>query len=118
MVYRGCLPLRSGDPTGRGQVKVELVTAASILLAVHCLVFWLGIWVAAKCGIEREAQIAVGFSGSQKTLMIGLSTAINLGFSIIPIVLFHAMQLIVDTVFADKLRPEPSIEQTNEPSAE
>ena len=55
--------------------------------------------------------MAVGFASSQKTLMIGLSTAISLGFSIIPIIFYHALQLIVDTVLAERLRataPEPT----------
>lgn len=84
----------------------ELVIATAILLAIHTLIFWLGIWLACRIGLPRDEQIAIGFSGSQKTLMIGLSTAINLGFSIIPIVLYHALQLLVDTVFAERLRAQ------------
>lgn len=82
----------------------NLLFAAVVLLGVHTIVFWTGIWLAKLIGVSRQAQIAVGFSGSQKTLMIGLSTAINLGISIIPIVMYHALQLIVDSIFAERLR--------------
>ena len=86
----------------------ELLIAASVLLTVHVFVFWFGIWISGRIGyrlgIIREDQIAIGFSGSQKTLMIGLATSVDLGVSIIPIVLYHAMQLIVDSIFAEHIR--------------
>ncbi len=59
-------------------------------------------------GVPRDQQIAVGFSGSQKTLMVGLSAAISMGLNIIPIVAYHAMQLLVDTVIADQLKKRNS----------
>ena len=86
----------------------ELLTTAIILISVHVTVFWLGIFIAKIIGLPRPKQIAVGFSGSQKTLMIGLSTAVNLGFNIIPIVMYHSLQLIVDAVFAERLKGEES----------
>jgi len=67
-------------------------------------VFWLGIKIAGLLKLPRPDQIAVGFAGSQKTLVIGLSTAISLGYSMIPILMYHSMQLIVDTLFADWIR--------------
>ncbi len=84
----------------------NLLIAAVILLGVHVTVFWFGIFAANRLGRTRDEQIAVGFSGSQKTLMIGLSTAVNLGMNIIPIVMYHALQLIVDSIFAEKIRDE------------
>ena len=59
-------------------------------------------------GMPRDQQFAVGFSGSQKTLMVGLSAAISMGLNIIPIVAYHAMQLLVDTVIADQLKKRNS----------
>ena len=81
-----------------------ILFAVALLALVHMAVFWSGIWLAGVIRLPRDEQIAVGFAGSQKTLMIGLSVAINLGMSIIPIVAYHAIQLIVDTVFADRIR--------------
>ena len=46
--------------------------------------------------------IAVAFSGSQKTLMVGAYIALAVGpLAILPMVAYHAAQLIVDTLVAD-----------------
>ena len=108
MVFLGAVKMGlrfSGEPQS-GMIVWNLVTMAVILASVHIFVFWFGIWFSGQIGIPREEQIAVGFSGSQKTLMIGLTTAINLGMSIVPIVVYHAMQLIVDAIFAERIRDE------------
>lgn len=78
---------------------------------VHVVVLGSGMGIAKIIGAPREQWIAVGFSGSQKTLMIGLTVSVSLGVSIIPIVLYHAIQLIIDTLIADRLgahRPKPT----------
>jgi len=108
MVFFGAVKmgLRFASDDAINMSAAQLLIAALILVSVHITVFWFGIWTARQLGIAREQQIAVGFSGSQKTLMIGLSTAVNLGVSIIPIVLYHALQLIVDAMFAEWLRKE------------
>ena len=82
----------------------NILVALAVLTSVHSFVFWLGIWIAGLLKLPRPDQIAVGFGSSQKTLVIGLSTAISLGYSMIPILMYHAMQLIVDTFFADRIR--------------
>lgn len=105
MVFMGAISmgLRFGEQS-RTISLVMVAVVAVLVLVVHCLVFWGGIGIARLIGLAREQQIAVGFSGSQKTLMIGLTVAITLHMSIIPIVLYHAIQLIVDTVFAERMR--------------
>lgn len=108
MVFFGAVKmgLRFASDDAVNMSAAQLLIAALILVSVHITVFWFGILTARKLGIARDQQIAVGFSGSQKTLMIGLSTAVNLGVSIIPIVLYHALQLIVDAMFAEWFRKE------------
>ena len=108
MVFLGAVKmgLRFDAQTDASMSIVNLVIAAVILVGVHAFVFWLGIFVANLLGTTRDEQIAVGFSGSQKTLMIGLSTAVDLGMNIIPIVMYHAFQLITDTIFAERIREE------------
>jgi sodium/bile acid cotransporter 7 len=71
---------------------------------VHIVVFWLGIAIGEWIKLSREDALAVGFAGSQKTLMIGLLICLELEVLVIPIVLYHASQLIVDTLFADHLK--------------
>lgn len=108
MVFLGAIKmgLRLNDQSDASVDLTNLVVAACVLLGVHTLIFWFGIYAARKMGAERGAQIAVGFSGSQKTLMIGLSTAVDLGMSMIPIVMYHALQLIADSIFAERIRDQ------------
>lgn len=82
----------------------QIVWMILVILFIHLSVCFSGMRLAKWFGLPKPAQIAVGFSGSQKTLMVGLSTAINMGVSIIPLVAYHALQLIADTVIADKIR--------------
>lgn len=77
---------------------------AVAVVGLHLFVLVLGFALARAIGIPRKEQIAVAFSGSQKTLMVGLSTAISLGLNIIPLVTYHALQLVVDAMIADRLR--------------
>lgn len=71
--------------------------------AVHLSMFWLGWRLSGWTGVGREDQIAVAFSGSQKTLMVGLKVCLDLQVSILPMVAFHVAQLLVDTVIADRM---------------
>jgi sodium/bile acid cotransporter 7 len=77
-----------------------------VALTLHLAVFWLGVRSAAWCGFGRPQTIAIGMSGSQKTLMVGLDIAINYfgGFAVLPMVAYHFLQLTADTVIADRLR--------------
>jgi sodium/bile acid cotransporter 7 len=74
-------------------VFVHLVS----LIAGHLAGRWLG--------LSRDDRVAVGFAGSQKTLMLGLTLAINYfpQAPILPVVAYHVCQLLVDTVVADWL---------------
>lgn len=71
-------------------------------VAIHLLAFWIGIFTAKQTGSGRDGQIAVGFSGSQKTLMVGLQIAIDCGVSVLPMLVYHLSQLITDTIIADR----------------
>jgi sodium/bile acid cotransporter 7 len=71
---------------------------------IHLAMFWGGIAIARGLRLARPVWIAVGFAASQKTLMVGLSVAISLEVSIVPIILYHSIQLIIDTLIADYLR--------------
>ena len=83
---------------------ISFVWMAVTVLSIHLSVLVLGIALARGMGLSRSEQIAVGISGSQKTLMVGLSTAISLGLNILPLVTYHALQLIVDALVADRWR--------------
>ena len=95
--------LRLGDQSNKVAAP-DLVAMIVAVLVVHLVIFWLGVQLAKLCGFSRENQIAVGFSGSQKTLMVGLMMAIALKASILPMVAYHCLQLFVDTLIADAYR--------------
>ena len=105
MVFLGSIkvgPEMVGENAGHGIALIGI--ALAVVLFVHIVVFWLGIAIGRWLKISREDALAVGFAGSQKTLMIGLLICLDLGVLVIPIVLYHASQLIVDTLFADYLK--------------
>ncbi|MEO1497250.1 MAG: bile acid:sodium symporter [Planctomycetota bacterium] len=82
-----------------------LLLAAVVLM--HTLLF-VGAWVAARSGrTERPESLAAAVGGSQKTLAVGLDLAIGLtatmapaaaALAILPIVVYHAAQLLLDAV--------------------
>jgi len=59
--------------------------------------------------IAEEDRRACVFAGSQKTLPIGIlvSQATGLPFSLLPILMYHASQLFIDTWVADRLKLRP-----------
>jgi len=84
----------------------QYVAMIVAVLSVHLTMLATGHLLAWLLGIPRADRIAVGFSGSQKTLVVGLSIAIDEfgGLALLPMVAYHVCQLLVDTVIADRLR--------------
>ncbi len=80
-------------------VAVGLVASA---IAVHVAALYLGIAVARGTKLPRASQIAIGIAGSQKTLMVGLQIAIDCGVSVVPMIIYHLSQLVIDTVVAER----------------
>jgi sodium/bile acid cotransporter 7 len=99
----------------------EVVSIASMALlfagvaGVHVFLLGLGFGLSRVLRIPRPEAIAVAFSGSQKTLMVGVYLSLAVGpLAIIPMVAYHASQLLIDTLIADWLRQNapPQIELT------
>jgi sodium/bile acid cotransporter 7 len=84
--------------TSWGSLALLVVAAA----AVHTLALCVGVVIAKCFQLERESQIAIGIAGSQKTLMVGLQIAIDCGVSVIPMLVYHLSQLVIDTVVAER----------------
>jgi sodium/bile acid cotransporter 7 len=84
----------------------DFVLMVGLVLGIHGLVLVLGHGLGRAIGMERGDRIAVGFAGSQKTLMVGLHIALTYygGLTILPMVAYHVGQLLVDTLVADRLR--------------
>jgi sodium/bile acid cotransporter 7 len=103
----GALP----DESAIGWANWAAMLAA--VVGLHLGALWAGHASGRILGMPREDRIAVGFSGSQKTLMVGLSIASGTGqgLAILPIIAFHVCQLLADTVIAERLlgQRNPSI---------
>lgn len=97
----------------QGEVGMGLAAWVAMLtsvIGVHVVMLAVGHFVGRAIGVSRGDRIAVGFSGSQKTLMIGLYVATNppyfplLPLAMMPMIFYHVCQLLIDTVVADRLR--------------
>ncbi|GGT72071.1 bile acid:sodium symporter [Streptomyces coeruleorubidus] len=109
-IWHQVSPLRLG-----GLLVVEAVILASMLLLT---------WYGGKAlGFGREDRITLQFAGSKKSLAAGLPMASVLfgpqaSLAVLPLMLFHQMQLMVCAVIAKRRSHDPRPEVTGpEPAA-
>ncbi|MBX3423517.1 MAG: bile acid:sodium symporter [Pirellulaceae bacterium] len=78
--------------------------AAVVLLGllIHLTALVVGWYTSRLTGIDDPQCKAVSFSGSQKTLMVGLNLAIQCGVNILPMITYHVFQLLFDAVIAQR----------------
>ena len=95
-----CGQLSSESKTHSGWLAIFSVVIAASL--VHTIALGIGVVAAKQLGQSRQRQIAVGIGGSQKTLMVGLQIALDCGVSVIPMLIYHLGQLVIDTLVADR----------------
>ncbi|MER7823394.1 bile acid:sodium symporter family protein [Streptomyces sp. NPDC096097] len=86
-----------------------LMAVEAVLLAVMLLATWYG---AARLGFDRADRIAIQFAGSKKSLAAGLPMASVLfgthaALAVLPLMLFHQMQLMVCAVIARRRARDP-----------
>ncbi|MFD9303775.1 bile acid:sodium symporter family protein [Streptomyces sp. NPDC060048] len=79
-----------------------LMLVEAVILGVMLLATWYG---AKRLGFDREDRIAIQFAGSKKSLAAGLPMASVLfgaqaSLAVLPLMLFHQMQLMVCAVLA------------------
>ncbi|AKT42369.1 bile acid:sodium symporter family protein [Chondromyces crocatus] len=92
----------------------------AVVLAVSGLILALALavttWGARALGFSREDEIAIVFCGSKKSLASGvpmagvLFPAATVGVMIVPLMLFHQIQLMVCAVLARRYAEKPSSE--------
>ena len=103
---KGGVNIRLGPSVGV-LVWCVLITAVVVL---HVSMLAAGHVIGGLIGLSREDRIAVGFSGSQKTLMIGIYVAVgfyaDLALAMLPMIIYHMFQLLFDTLVADRLREQ------------
>lgn len=104
------------DPASRlgaGQWGL-LVLCAGV---VHLALFAAGWRIARGAGAPRGEALAAAVSGSQKTLAVGLGVAMDFGsLAILPMIVYHALQLLVDAVLVDKLGEKVGQRPEKQPS--
>jgi sodium/bile acid cotransporter 7 len=87
----------------------SIVMMILAVTAVHVTLLLLGFGLSKALGFALADTIPVAFAGSQKTLMVGAYLAVAVGpLAILPMVAYHAAQLIIDTLLADWLRNNSS----------
>jgi len=106
MVFFGAVRtgLRLGEADATELAPFTLFAMLVAVCTVHITMLVTGVWLARLFRFSREDQIAVAFASSQKTLMVGLLMAMSLRVSILPMVTYHVMQLLIDTLIADHFR--------------
>lgn len=86
-----------------------LLAAEAVLLALMLTLSWYG---AKRLGFDRGDRIAIQFAGSKKSLAAGLPMASVLfgahaSLAVLPLMLFHQMQLMVCAVIAKRRSRDP-----------
>ncbi|MFD9541031.1 bile acid:sodium symporter family protein [Streptomyces sp. NPDC060022] len=89
-----------------------LMAAEAVLLALMLSLSWYG---AKRLGFGRADRIAIQFAGSKKSLAAGLPMASVLfgahaSLAVLPLMLFHQMQLMVCAVIAKRRSRDPLAE--------
>ncbi|MEW2544592.1 bile acid:sodium symporter family protein [Streptomyces sp. NPDC047002] len=88
---------------------LELLVVEALMLAVMLLLTWQG---ARRLGFGRDDRVAIQFAGSKKSLTSGLPMASVLfgpqaSLAVLPLMLFHQMQLMVCAVIAKRRSRDP-----------
>lgn len=107
MVLLGAAATGMSSDAGSAGIRERWHIFALLLgttLAIHVLTLIFGVLAAQACGMRRGQQIAIGIAASQKTLMVGLQIAMDLGVSVLPMLLYHSGQLFLDTWIAQRWR--------------
>jgi solute carrier family 10 (sodium/bile acid cotransporter), member 7 len=83
-------------------VAADIGLMIVVVLAIHLVLLFAGYYLAILLRMNHADAIAVGISGSQKTIMVGLYVALAFSpLAILPMVAYHAGQLVVDTLVTD-----------------
>lgn len=107
----GTAAIKGGARIAQSQLIISLSSVILVwasVIVVHLTTLYAGLYLSRALGIARADQIAVAFAGSQKTLPVGLlisetlSRQLGLSFAVFPMLMYHASQLFLDTVIADK----------------
>jgi sodium/bile acid cotransporter 7 len=92
----------------------------AVLIAISCLMLAIALglstWASRRLGFSKEDEITIVFCGSKKSLASGVPMAkvlfapSALGMIILPLMLFHQIQLMVCAVLAQRWAKRPGAE--------
>ena len=106
MVFIGSV--RAGELLADPTIQIRwldglvLVVVAALL---HTVLFALG-WRTGCAVAPKSEALATAVAGSQKTLTVGLDVALGFGgLAILPMLVYHVLQLIIDEVLIERLGP-------------
>ena len=81
----------------------ETAAMIAVVLGLHLAMLGLGLLLSRAARVARADGVAVAFASSQKTLAVGLQLASDYHASLLPMITYHAGQLILDTLIADRM---------------
>lgn len=85
----------AANPGSRGWPIFATAIASGL---IHLAAVGIGYYASAMSGIDRPQQLGVALAGGQKTLMVGLQLALDCGVSVVPMIMYHVGQLLIDTI--------------------
>lgn len=99
--------------SGAAEVIRGNPVGTALIFLLCAVVHVLGLLVAHRAGrlfkLEREDAIGVLFSGTQKSLYVGVYVVAtffhDLPAALLPLLAYHVMQLVIDTVVAERMKP-------------
>lgn len=98
MVLLGSVLSAERLPPDSSQTVVMLLLTTCLAAVIHVSAVALGFFASRSLGAETAQQRAVAISCGQKTLMVGLQLALDAGVSVIPMIVYHISQLVIDTL--------------------
>lgn len=108
IVYGAFSDLRSSG-VWRTLSWLDVAWVVPLTMGLLAFTFWFSWWSAGRLGFNRPDRIAVMFCGTKKSLATGVPMAMVLfpattvGVVVIPLMLYHQVQLLVSSVLANKL---------------
>ena len=97
---------------------IDWIAMLSAVILLHVAMLVVGLVAAWFVRLGPADAIAVGFAGSQKTLMVGVHIGVSYGgLAMLPMVAYHVCQLLIDTVIADWWRSRSAITRAGEAPA-
>ncbi|WP_437221761.1 bile acid:sodium symporter [Planctomicrobium sp. SH661] len=100
--------VNAGESAAGGLRVLPALVAWGSCIVLHFAGLVLAIWGGILWRFSREDTVGTAFAGSQKTLPIGLFVAASVAgdapFALLPVLMFHASQLVLDTLLLDRLQ--------------